>query len=82
MALNIKNEEAERLVAEVAALTGTTKTQAIIDALKDKIKAEQSKSNNRKAEALACIARASAIIKKTGPIDIDDFLYDERGLPK
>ncbi len=42
MALNIKNEEAERLAAEVAALTGSTKTQAIIDALKDKLVYEHS----------------------------------------
>lgn len=33
MALNIKNKEAERLVAEVASLAGTTRTQAVISAL-------------------------------------------------
>lgn len=33
MALNIKNEEVERLVADVAAATGETKTEAVRQAL-------------------------------------------------
>ena len=35
MALNIKNPDVERLVAEVARLTGETKTQAIRRAMED-----------------------------------------------
>jgi antitoxin VapB len=36
MALNIKNEEAERLAAEVAALTGETKTRAVVVSLRER----------------------------------------------
>lgn len=36
MALNIKNDEAERLAAEVAALTGETKTRAILVSLRER----------------------------------------------
>lgn len=36
MALNIKNVEVERLAADVAALTGETKTQAIRRALEER----------------------------------------------
>lgn len=36
MALNIKNREVERLAAEVAALTGETKTEAIRRALAER----------------------------------------------
>ncbi len=36
MALNIKNQEVERLAAELAAMTGETKTQAIRSALEDR----------------------------------------------
>ncbi len=36
MALNIKNPEVERLAADVAALTGDTKTEAIRKALQDR----------------------------------------------
>ncbi len=36
MALNLKNEEVERLAAEVATLTGETKTEAIRKALEER----------------------------------------------
>ncbi len=36
MALNIKDQETERLAAEVAALTGESKTAAIREALRDR----------------------------------------------
>lgn len=36
MALNIKNEEAERLAAEVAALAGESKTEAVKVALRER----------------------------------------------
>jgi antitoxin VapB len=36
MALNIKNEEAEELAAEVAAITGETKTGAVRQALRER----------------------------------------------
>ena len=36
MALNIKNEEAERLAAEVARMTGESKTEAIRRALAER----------------------------------------------
>ena len=36
MPLNIKNEEVERLVSEVAALTGESKTEAVRQALKER----------------------------------------------
>jgi antitoxin VapB len=36
MALNIKSAEVERLAAELAAMTGTTKTGALLDALRER----------------------------------------------
>ena len=36
MALNIKNPEVEELVAEVAGMTGETKTRAILQALRER----------------------------------------------
>jgi antitoxin VapB len=38
MALNIKNAEVERLVAEVATLTGESKTEAVRRALGDRLR--------------------------------------------
>jgi antitoxin VapB len=50
MALNIKNVEVERLAAEVAALSGVSKTTAVLDALEE-----------RKARLLRVQARARAV---------------------
>jgi antitoxin VapB len=36
MALNIRNREAEKLAADLAALTGETKTEAVTKALSDR----------------------------------------------
>jgi antitoxin VapB len=45
MALNIKNESVERLAAEVARITGETKTEAIRRALEDRKKHLASKAS-------------------------------------
>lgn len=37
MALNIRNEEADRLAAEVATLAGETKTAAVIQSLQERL---------------------------------------------
>lgn len=49
MALNIKDPETERLAAEVAALTGTTKTGAVRYALR-RVLQERSPSSVRRRE--------------------------------
>jgi antitoxin VapB len=54
MALNIKNEEAERLAAEVARMTGESKTEAIRRALAERRQrlAYRVSSGDREARAL------------------------------
>ncbi len=53
MALNIKNQEVERLAAEVSALTGESKTQAIRKALEErKSRLELTGTNQDRAERL------------------------------
>ena len=37
MALNIRNAETERLAAELALLTGRTKTEAVTEAIRDRL---------------------------------------------
>ena len=85
MSLNIKNEETCRLAAELAELTGETKTGAITAALRERLERER---RARDKEALLRDIRAIAerCAKHLGPgpsaIEHGDFLYDERGLPK
>jgi antitoxin VapB len=52
MALNIKDPETERLAAEVAALTGTTKTGAIRYALRQVLQARSAPSATQREEHL------------------------------
>ena len=47
MALNIRSAEASRLVAEVAALAGETKTQAVILALKERLQRQRDAAPDR-----------------------------------
>jgi antitoxin VapB len=81
MGLNIKNEEAERLARELAAITGETLTAAITEALRERL------SRKRKDDFIdkwVAIGRANAA-RLNNPLhsdDIDAFLYDEKGLPK
>lgn len=59
MALNIKNEEAERLAAEVARMTGESKTEAIRRALAERRQrlAYRVSSGDREASALRFLER-------------------------
>ncbi|MGH3178384.1 MAG: type II toxin-antitoxin system VapB family antitoxin [Streptosporangiaceae bacterium] len=52
MALNIKDLETERLAAEVAALTGTTKTGAVRYALRQVLQAQSRLSVRQREERL------------------------------
>jgi antitoxin VapB len=52
VALNIKDPETERLAAEVAALTGTTKTGAVRYALRQVLKAQSHGSVRQREERL------------------------------
>jgi antitoxin VapB len=84
VALNIRNPEAEQLAAELAALTGESKTEAVRKALYDRLQVVRRRGRRGKAsvdELLAIANRAAAHVKRPY-LDHAEFLYDERGLPK
>jgi antitoxin VapB len=84
MALNIRNEEAERLAAELARRTGESKTDAVIKALRDRLaRVRRERSKRRLADELDDIARHCAALPVVDPRTSDDILgYDEQGLPR
>jgi antitoxin VapB len=84
VALNIRNPEAERLAAEIASLTGETKTEAVKRALQDRLHLLRRRGRRGKAsvEELLTIANRAAAHVKRPYLDHAEFLYDERGLPK
>ena len=80
MSMNIKNEETHRMSQELADLTGESLTTAVTVAVRERLNRVKSKGM---AERIMKIAKESAALLKGNPLpDIDEFLYDEKGLPK
>ena len=82
MGINIKNPETERLIRELADLTGQGHTEAVTTAVKEKLERIQRKGL---AERLLAIGRETAPLFKEPyrSIEHGDLLYDkETGLPK
>ena len=82
MALNIRNQDTERLAQTLSALTGETKTEAVTQALRDRIERIQRKRMKRSlADALDEIALHCASLPILDTRSPEEMLYDERGLP-
>ena len=84
MALSIKHPEADRLARELAATTGETITEAVLNALRERLVRQQGRSKTRRlAEDLRAIQDHLAqlpVLDDRSPDEIID--YDERGLPR
>lgn len=84
MSLNIKNEETHRLAQELARLTGESMTTAVGEAIRERLERVRGNSRKGTAERLMKIAKeCSAHLKEPyKSMDIDELLYDEKGMPK
>ena len=84
MAWNIRNSEAERLAAALAKLTGETKTEAVVRALRDRLgRLRQERARRRLADELDDIARHCAALPVLDERLPEEILgYDNRGLPR
>jgi len=82
MGLNIKNPEAERLIKELAELTGENQTAAVTEAVRERIARVKRRGLSDRLLALAedCARRINA---PGGPkmMEIDDLYDPETGLP-
>ncbi|BCK76636.1 uncharacterized protein conserved in bacteria [Acetobacter aceti NRIC 0242] len=83
MHLNIKNDEAHRLAAELARLTGENLTSAVTTALRERLDRERRRhARNDVAERLMTIGRRYAALPDGASTDPDAILgYDENGVP-
>ena len=79
--MNIKNAEAQAIAAELAAQEGTSVTQVVLEALRVRKRERSSEQRFRRAMEI-CRDSASRMSPETRTLDIDDYLYDEYGLPK
>jgi len=84
MALNIKNPETHKLAEELARRTGESMTEAVTQALRERLERVQSSQRPGLAERLLAIGRdcASRLKEPYKSMDPDKLLYDENGLPK
>jgi antitoxin VapB len=84
MALNIRNSETEKLAEMVARLTGETKTEAVTQALRDRLaRLRRERTKRRLADELDEIARHCSRLPVLDSRPVDEILgYDENGLPR
>jgi hypothetical protein len=94
--LNIKDAEATRLARELAKLTGESQTDAVRNALRERLEREKAERDSRDAQAsarnrrefektLKKIKKIQEEVRRLGLVEnmlTDDDLYDENGLPK
>ena len=81
MALNIRNVEAERLVAELARRTGESKTDAVIRAVRDRL--ARIRGGKSRIDELEDIAEHCSRLPVRDPRAADEILgYGDDGLPR
>jgi len=82
MALSIKSDEADRLARELAATTGETLTDAVTEALRERLARER---DRRTIDTRRHLRRLVEEVQRMPILDrrpADEILgYDERGLP-
>jgi antitoxin VapB len=84
MALNIRNSETEKLAEALAKLTGETKTEAVTQALRDRLaRLRRERTQRRLADELDEIAQHCSRLPVLDARTPDEILgYDEHGLPR
>ena len=83
MALSIKHPEADRLARELASRTGESLTDAVINALRERLRREQGRTRApRLRDVIGAIRRRCAALPLKDRRSADEILgYDDQGLP-
>lgn len=84
MSLNIKNEKTHQMAQELARLTGESMTAAVSEAIRERLERVRASSPKNMAERILEIGRdcAAHLKEPYKSMDIDELLYDEKGMPK
>lgn len=84
MPLNIRSEETEELANALAKLTGETKTEAVTQAIRERLqRLRRARTKRRLADDLDEIALHCSALPVLDRRSVDDIMgYDENGLPR
>jgi antitoxin VapB len=83
MRINIKNPEADALARQLAERTGETVTEAVLNALRERLARTEQARSRALREALASIRRRCARLPVLDARPADELLgYDALGLPR
>ncbi|HSZ19918.1 MAG TPA: type II toxin-antitoxin system VapB family antitoxin [Candidatus Acidoferrum sp.] len=84
MAMNIKNDEAQKLARKLSELTGESLTAAVTEAVRERLERIQSAQGAGLADRLLRIGKdcAAHLKEPFRSAEHGDILYDERGLPR
>jgi antitoxin VapB len=85
VSLNIKNEETNRMVRELAALNGVSLVAAVSEAVREKLERQKAeKSTGRLAQIREIVARTAPLMNdgRSSKELFDELYDDETGLPK
>ena len=84
MAMNIKNEETQKLAHELSRITGETLTGAVTEAVRERLERIRSGQGAGLADRLMRIGKdcAAQLQEPYRSLDHGKLLYDEKGLPR
>jgi antitoxin VapB len=84
MALNIKNDEAQRLAHELSELSGESLAAAVTEAIRERLERVQNAQGVGLANRLLRIGKdcAANLKEPLRSTDHGDILYDELGMPR
>ena len=84
MPLNLRNSEVDRLVEELARLTGESKTDAVLKSVRDRLeRVRRDRRGRQLADDLDAIALRCAALPELDPRTDDEILgYGPDGLPR
>lgn len=84
MPLNIRSTETEELANALAKLTGETKTEAVTQALRERLqRIRRTRAKRRLADELDEIALHCSSLAVRDPRSADEIMgYDEQGIPR
>jgi antitoxin VapB len=82
--LNIRNKITEELAAELAKLTGETKTEAVTQALRERLeRTRRSRAKRRLVDEIEEIALHCSALPLRDKRSAEDIIgYDDQGLPR